>query len=145
MDNIEFRTPLSFEEYKKYNLFKWKILRKPIGKSINSLKDDFEDSSYHLIALKNNIIIACGRLHFNSYEEAQIRYMAVEKIFQGKGIGKQILRLLEARAIKENAVKIIINARDHVLNFYKKSGYKIVSKFDGSDTGIPHTTMEKKI
>ena len=145
MDNIEFRTPLSFEEYKKYNLFKWKILRKPIGKSINSLKDDFEDSSYHLIALKNNIIIACGRLHFNSYEEAQIRYMAVEKIFQGKGIGKQILRLLEARAIKENAVKIIINARDHVLNFYKKSGYKIVSKFDGSDTGIPHTIMEKKI
>ena len=71
--------------------------------------------------------------------------MAVEKIFQGKGIGKQILRLLEARAIKENAVKIIINARDHVLNFYKKSGYKIVSKFDGSDTGIPHTKMEKKI
>ena len=41
MDNIEFRTPLDVKEYKKYNLFKWKILRKPIGKSINSLKDDF--------------------------------------------------------------------------------------------------------
>ena len=39
MDNIEFRSPLNFKEYKKYNAFRWKILRKPIGKSINSLKE----------------------------------------------------------------------------------------------------------
>ena len=57
MDNIEFRSPLNFKEYKKYNAFRWKILRKPIGRSKNSLKDDFEDSSYHLIALKNLSLI----------------------------------------------------------------------------------------
>ena len=46
---------------------------------------------------------------------------------------------------KNNAKKIILNARDHAIDFYKVSGYKIVKKYYGSDTGIPHTTMEKNI
>ncbi len=41
--------------------------------------------------------------------------------------------------------KIILNARDHVLSFYKSSNYIAIGKYDGSDTGIPHTRMEKKI
>ena len=71
--------------------------------------------------------------------------MAVEENLQGKGIGKKILLLLEEKAKEMNAKKIILNARDYVIKFYEKSGYKIVKKYDGSDTGIPHTTMEKNI
>jgi len=71
--------------------------------------------------------------------------MAVEKDLQGNGIGKKILFLLEKKAQETNAKKIILNARDHVIRFYEKSGYKILKKFNGSDTGIPHTTMEKNI
>ena len=41
--------------------------------------------------------------------------------------------------------KIVLNARDHAIDFYKVSGYKIVKKYYGSDTDIPHTTMEKNI
>ena len=145
MNNILFKTPSSSEEIKNYDLFRWEILRKPIGKSIESLKDEYEDSSYHLIGVIDNKIIACGRLHFNSDNEAQIRYMAVEENLQGKGIGKKILLLLEEKAKEMNAKKIILNARDYVIKFYEKSGYKIVKKYDGSDTGIPHTTMEKNI
>ena len=38
MNDIEFRTPLNSKEFKEYDLFRWKILRKPIGKEIDSLK-----------------------------------------------------------------------------------------------------------
>ena len=145
MNDIKFRVPLNSKEFKEYDLFRWKILRKPIGKEIDSLKDQYEESSFHLIGIKDKIIIGCGRLHFNNKDEAQIRYMAVEESYQGKGIGKKILELLEKNAKKNNAKKIILNARDHVLSFYKSSNYTAIGKYDGSDTSIPHTRMVKKI
>ena len=143
MNNILFKTPSSSEEFKNYDLFRWEILRKPLGKSIESLKDEYEDSSYHLIGVIDNKIIACGRLHFNNAYEAQIRYMAIDENFQRKGIGVKIIELLEAEAKKKRINKIILNARNHVIEFYAKSWYKAVRKYEGSDTGIPHTTMEK--
>ena len=143
MNNILFKTPSNSEEFKNYDLFRWEILRKPIGKSIESLKDKYEDSSYHLIGVIDNKIIACGRLHFNNTYEAQIRYMAIDENFQRKGIGVKIIELLEAEAKKKRINKIVLNARNHVIEFYEKSGYKAVRKYEGSDTGIPHTTMEK--
>ena len=143
MNNILFKSPSSSEEFKEYDLFRWEILRKPLGKSIESLKDEYEDSSYHLIGVIDNKIIACGRLHFNSDNEAQIRYMAIDENFQRKGIGVKIIELLEAEAKKKQINKIVLNARNHVIKFYAKSGYRAVRKYEGSDTGIPHTTMEK--
>jgi N-acetylglutamate synthase-like GNAT family acetyltransferase len=143
MNNILFKTPSNSEEFKNYDLFRWEILRKPIGKSIESLKDEYEDSSYHLIGVIDNKIIACGRLHFNNAYEAQIRYMAIDEHYQRKGIGVKIIKLLEAEAKKKQINKIVLNARNHVIEFYKKSGYKALGKYEGSDTGIPHTTMEK--
>ena len=143
MNNIKYRTPLNSDEFEKYDLFRWRILRKPIGKSIDSLKDKYENSSYHLIGVSDNEVIACGRLHFNSDSEAQIRYMAIDEHYQRKGIGVKVIELLEAEAKKKQINKIVLNARNHVIEFYKKSGYKAVRKYEGSDTGIPHTTMEK--
>ena len=145
MSDIEYKIPSNSKEFQEYDYFRWKILRKPIGKSIESLKDEFEDLAFHLIGVKNNKIVSCGRLHFNNEDEAQIRYMAVEEGLQGNGLGKKILFLLEKKAQEKNAKKIILNARDHVIRFYEKSGYKILKKFNGSDTDIPHTTMEKNI
>ena len=145
MNEIIFKTPTNQKEFKEYDLFRWKILRKPIGKNISSLKDKFEKSAFHLIGIKEEEIVACGRLHFNNKDEAQVRYMAVAHNLQGIGIGKEVLRLLEKNAKKNNAKKIVLNARDHAIDFYKVSGYTIVKKYYGSDTDIPHTTMEKNI
>tara|TARA_B100000035_G_scaffold76145_1_gene63422 strand:- start:122 stop:574 length:453 start_codon:yes stop_codon:yes gene_type:complete len=145
MNEIIFKTPTNQKEFKEYDLFRWKILRKPIGKNISSLKDKFEKSAFHLIGIKEKEIVACGRLHFNNKDEAQVRYMAVAQNLQGIGIGKEVLRLLEKNAKKNKAKKIVLNARDHAIDFYKVSGYKIVKKYYGSDTDIPHTTMEKNI
>ena len=109
------------------------------------LKDKYEESAFHLIGVINKKIIACGRLHFNNRDEAQIRYMAVSENLQGTGIGKQILRLLEENARENNAKKIVLNARDHAIGFYETSGYKTTKIYNGSDTGIPHTSMRKNL
>ena len=145
MSKITFKTPENNKEFREYDLFRWEILRKPLGKDIASLKDEHEKSAFHLVGYRDQRIIACGRLHFNKTYEAQIRYMAVSKDLQGNGIGKQVLKLLEKNAIENNAKKIVLNARDHAIDFYRISGYESLKKYYGSDTGIPHTTMEKNI
>lgn len=145
MSEIEFRAPKNSNELKEYDLFRWTLLRKPIGKSIESLKDKYDSWAFHLIGIKQGKIVACGRLHFNNLNEAQIRYMAVDNSLQKQGIGKKILVLLEEKAKKKNAKKIILNARNHAVTFYKKSGYSVLGKYTGSDTEIPHTSMEKCI
>lgn len=121
------------------------MLREPIKKTIESLKDDYDESSFHIIGVINKKIIACGRLHFINETKAQIRYMAVDEKYRGKGIGSDILAILENHAIENNAKKIVLNARDHAIDFYAASKYKILKKYFGSDTGIPHTTMSKDI
>ena len=145
MNNLEFRVPKSEEEFNEYDLFRWRLLRKPIGKTIESLKDEYVDKSFHLIGVIDNQIVACGRLHFIDDSKAQIRYMAVDEKYQRKGLGKSILSLLESHAKKNNADKIILNARDHAIEFYAAAKYKILEKYHRSDTGIPHTTMTKDI
>ena len=71
--------------------------------------------------------------------------MAVDNAFRTKGIGKEVLKILEEYIKKNNAKKIILNARNDIIEFYKNSNYLIVEEYLGSDTGIPHTKMEKKI
>ena len=145
MNNLEFRVPKNEDEFNEYDLFRWRLLRKPIGKTIESIKDEYEDKSFHLIGVINNQIVACGRLHFIDDSKAQIRYMAVDEKYQRKGLGSSILSLLESHAKKNNADKVILNARDHAIKFYAAAKYKILKKYHGSDTGIPHTTMTKDI
>jgi len=145
MSKIHFKTPENDQELKEYDLFRWKILREPIGKSVESLKDHHEKNAFHLIGMMHNKIIACGRLHKNSSIEAQIRYMAVDKKYRGRGLGKKIVEHLEDYASRNQFKTIVLNARDHAIKFYQNSGYELVGPYNGSDTGIPHSKMIKKL
>ncbi len=145
MSKIQFKTPENDQEFKEYDLFRWKILREPIGKSVESLKDHHEKHAFHLIGILHNKIIACGRLHKNSSIEAQIRYMAVDKKYRGRGLGKKIVEHLEDYASRNQFKTIVLNARDHAIKFYQNSGYELVGPYNGSDTGIPHSKMIKKL
>ena len=145
MSKIQFRCPENESEFKEYDLFRWRMLREPIGKTIESLKDDYDEASFHIIGVINKKIIACGRLHFINETKAQIRYMAVDEKYQRKGLGSSILSLLENHAKKNNADKVILNARDHAIEFYTTAKDKIFEEYHGSDTGIPHKTMRKSL
>ena len=145
MSKIHFKTPENDQEFKEYDLFRWKILREPIGKSVESLKDHHEKHAFHLVGILQDKIIACGRLHKNPSIEAQIRYMAVDKKLRGQGLGKKIVEHLEDYASRNQFKMIVLNARDHAIKFYQNSGYELVGPYNGSDTGIPHSKMIKKL
>ena len=145
MSNYFIRPPKSKEEWKNYFIFRWELLRKPLGMSKESLEDDLEDSSYHLMGIDNeNNVIASGRVHFNDNNQAQIRYMAVKDSYKRKGIGSEIVTKLEDYASSKGAKKMVLNARENALSFYLSLGYSEKGPYQ-SDTGIPHSKMEKDL
>ena len=145
MSNYFIKPPKSKEEWQNYFNFRWELLRKPLGMSKESLKDDREDSSYHLMGINDeNDVIASGRVHFNNKKEAQIRYMAVKDSYKRRGIGSEIVIKLEDYASSKGAIRMVLNARENALSFYLSLGYIEKGPYQ-SDTGIPHSKMEKNL
>ncbi len=142
---MEVRPPKTVGEFKAYYELRWRLLRKPWNQPKGSEKDEKEDEAFHIIAKEKGKVIGVGRLHFNSEEEAQVRFMAVEREYQGKGIGRRILRRLEERAKENGAKRITLNARKNALEFYKKNDYNIVEKGHTLFGSIEHYKMEKTL
>ena len=58
----------------------------------------------------------------------QIRAMATDETFQGKGMGMQLLKAAEKKAFGLGANYVWANARSSAIGFYKKAGYLIDDK-----------------
>ena len=145
VDNFEIRSPASKKEWETYDSFRWEVLRKPLKMSHIPLKDNLEEVSIHLMGVTSEgKVLACGRLHLNTSEEAQIRYMGVSEDLRRSGIGSKMINKLEEEAINQGANQIMLNARENAVAFYKSLGYFEVGPYE-SDIQIPHTRMEKKI
>ena len=145
MSNYFIKPPESKKEWQNYFIFRWELLRKPLGMSKESLEDDIEDSSYHLMGINDeNDVIASGRVHFNNKKEAQIRFMAVKDSYKRKGRGSEIVIRLEDYATSKGAERMVLNARENALSFYLSLGYIEKGPYQ-SDTGIPHSKMEKNL
>ncbi len=116
--------PSSEEDLTKYFEFRWEMLRKPWDYPIGSEKDEYEQVSQHrMIRDKSGNVIAIGRVHMNTVEEAQIRHIAVKKSFQGKGLAKMLLSSLETVARAEGAVRIVTNSRELSTPFFSSCGF----------------------
>ena len=143
--NFILKSPSSYREWREYFLFRYKILRKPIGLHRSTIRDKIEKISYHVMATNNKgKIIGVGRLHFVNIKESQIRYMAVDKNFRKKGVGNAIVHKLEIHSLNNYRNKIILNARENAVIFYSKLGYVNLGKIDvGID--IKHFQMKKNL
>ena len=87
--------PSTTKEYQRYYELRWKILRAPWNQPRGSEQDDLEQSSSHLMVIDSNqVVMGVGRLQFNTIQEAQIRYMAIDIKQQRKGIGTLLLHAL---------------------------------------------------
>ena len=139
------KSPKTKEEFFKYYDLRWRILRAPWNQPKGSEQDELEGQSIHVMVVENDEVIGIGRAHFNSDEVAQLRYMAVNEDWQGKGIGKFILDELEKRVIKKGVKRIILHARDNAVKFYEKHGYNVVKESHTLFGVITHFLMEKLI
>ncbi len=139
--------PSTPEQLVTYYDLRWRILRKPWDQPQGSERDDLDDKAYKLMFQSpDGQAVAVGRLHFNSPEEAQVRYMAVDPAWDRSGLGSRILQGLEAEARKGGAQRVILNSRDKAIGFYEKHGYAISGEAGGLFAGrVQHVRMSKTL
>jgi GNAT superfamily N-acetyltransferase len=71
--------------------------------------------------------------------------MAVNEAFQGKGVGKALIKFLENRAVTMGIGTIILQARENAVNFYLSQGYSVVEKTFLLYDSIQHYLMQKNL
>ena len=141
---IQIRQAETDAEFAQYYDLRWRILRAPWQQPADSEKDDIEASCHHVIAVSDDgDIVGVGRLQFNSDDEAQIRYMAVEPAYEGRGIGRQIVTALESFTFQNERRKIVLDAREPAVGFYQRLGYEVTEKSYLLFDCIQHYRMEK--
>jgi membrane protease YdiL (CAAX protease family)/ribosomal protein S18 acetylase RimI-like enzyme len=139
-------SPETSEEFEEYYDLRWRILREPWGQPRGSERDDLDPTSDHVTARDDaGRLVGVGRLHFNSEEEAQIRYMATEEDARGTGVGRAVVERLEAIARERGARRIFLNAREIAVGFYERLGYRVTGEGPTVFGVIKHSRMEKDL
>lgn len=116
--------PVTDDELASYFHFRWQWLREQWGYPEGSEKDEYETVSEHRIVKSGSgQIVACGRVHLNTSEEAQIRHIAVDEAYRFKGVGQIILSALEQVARDLGAERAVTNSRESSMSFFSACGF----------------------
>lgn len=139
-------TPKSEAELDAYYHFRWENLRQPWNYPLGSEKDEYEQVSEHrMITNGRGDIVACGRVHLNTAEEAQIRHIAVHPDQQRKGLGQMMLAALESVARDLGADRAVTNSREISMDFFSACGFE-VEREAASELGmLKRQQMVKKL
>jgi N-acetylglutamate synthase-like GNAT family acetyltransferase len=137
------KEPETFMDFQAYYQLRWQLLRKPWGQTLGSERDELEDDAWHRMCLFENDVIGVGRLHLQTAKQGQIRYMAVDEVFQGKGVGSMLLTSLQEQALQLGIEKIVLNSRESAVGFYETHGFKCLAPSHCLYGQIQHYEMEK--
>ncbi len=109
--------------------------------------DNMETACFHIMAVdEEKNVIGVARLQNNTAAEFQIRYMAVSEKIERQGVGSALMHAMEQHTrTSSSAKKIILDAREPVVGFYEKLGYKIKDRSYLLFGEIQHYRMEKTL
>ena len=122
MIDIEFGS----SRYNELVELRYKILLQPLGlKFLDSFRP--EEARYlHIgcVEMLDNKLV--GGLMLAPVDDSTIRLMqvAVDTIYQGEGIGRELVKYAEKRAKEAGYNKIVMHAMLFVVDFYEKMGYR---------------------
>ena len=122
------RRPNSQEEWDLYFNLRYEVLRAPWNQPRGSERNEGDATAEHFAFFEDDEIIGVGRLDFTENLGSQIRFMAVDIRFQGRGIGRQLMQHMEEIARNKGCKETILHAREIALPFYEKLGYDITEK-----------------
>ena len=143
LHNIEIITPKTKIEIEAYYQIRFDELRKPWNQPVGTEKDNLEDECVHRMIKINNIFAGVARLQYNNHRQAQIRYMAIKKKYQGQGLGRILVLDLEKIAKKNEISEIILQSRELAIKFYENLNYKVQKKTHLLFNDIQHFLMKK--
>ncbi|MCH2225556.1 MAG: GNAT family N-acetyltransferase [Crocinitomicaceae bacterium] len=142
--SIEIRSPKTESEWNTYYSMRYEILRKPLNQPLGSERNDGDIEGIHFALYDNQVLRAIARLDQAEIGISQVRFVAVDTSLQGKGYGRKIMHAVEQHSRKSGNTKIILQARDNALAFYKKLDYQLIKKTHLLFGIVQHYLMEKE-
>ena len=76
---------------------------------------------------------------------AKLQRVAIAQKYRGQGLGRELMAVVEEKALEEHFSQIILGAQEHVTGFYEALGYQNMDTPKYMDAGIMHIDMEKSI
>jgi N-acetylglutamate synthase-like GNAT family acetyltransferase len=138
--------PASAEEFETYYLLRHQTLREPWGQPKGSERVEDDATAVHAMLVNDNgEAFGVCRLHLNSPQEGQLRFMGILAEQQGKGLGHQLLSYMDERARGLGATTMVLHAREKAVNFYRRNGYHIVEESYLLFGSIQHYKMAKQL
>jgi GNAT superfamily N-acetyltransferase len=137
------RRPNSPEEWDSYFNLRYEVLRAPWNQPRGSERNEGDASAEQFAFFENEQIIGVGRLDFTENLGSQIRFMAVDDRYQGKGIGRLLMEHMEEIVRNKGCKETILHAREIALPFYEKLGYRSIEKSHLLFGEIQHYLMNK--
>ncbi|UTR12762.1 GNAT family N-acetyltransferase [Evansella sp. LMS18] len=113
------------------------------------LEDEFDEfdalssECAHVLVYYDNEPAGTGRIR--TVEGAgKLERICILKHYRSFGLGKEIVRGLEAIAVEKELSKVKLHGQTHAEGFYQKLGYETASDPFMED-GIPHILMVKEL
>jgi hypothetical protein len=123
---------------------RYKVLREPLGLDYTEEDITLESGNDHFVMMDGAKVIAYCQMKDLGEGISKMRQVAVDRDYQGKSIGKEMVSYVEAWASLEGFKMIELHARDTAVPFYLKANY-IISKEPFEEVGIPHRYMSKRL
>jgi predicted GNAT family N-acyltransferase len=106
--------------------------------------DGEDDEAFHVVVTDraDGTPVATARLR--EADDVKVERVAVRAAYRGRGLGRRVMGLVEARARTAGHDEVVLHAQTHVEGFYRALGYETTSKpFEEAD--IPHVEMRKPL
>jgi ribosomal protein S18 acetylase RimI-like enzyme len=132
------------KEYKQMVDLRQQVLRKPLGLEFTKEELEQEKNDVLIAAYEDDRMLGCCILTEVEPDKVRLRQMAVISGLQGKGIGRVLMQFAENIARDRGYKKLTMHARNAVIGFYEKLGYKVMGE-EFQEVTIPHYVMEKAL
>jgi predicted N-acetyltransferase YhbS len=123
---------------------RWRVLRAPLGHSLEATRFPFEAESLHLVALDEGEVVGCVLFHPEGRDTGRLFQMAVAPSHQKQGLGQKLVRALETEVVRLGFRTVTLHAREDAVGFYARLGYETVGP-PFTEVGIPHQTMRRTL
>jgi ribosomal protein S18 acetylase RimI-like enzyme len=139
-------SPETAADFAAYYALRYAVLRAPWDQPPGSERAPDDDQATHALLLgPDHQALGVCRLHLQTPQEAQVRFMAIHPDHQGQGLGRQLLDYMEQQARQQGASYVSLQAREQAVPFYESCGYTVQEKTYLLFGQIQHYRMEKEL
>jgi GNAT superfamily N-acetyltransferase len=130
--------------YEQEMELRFQVLREPLGHTRAHVPFPFERESLHLVACAAGRVLGCVLFHPEHARGGRLFQMAVAPEYQRHGMGRALVKALEAELSRRGLEEIHLHARAPVVPFYERLGYTAYGA-PFVEVGVEHVHMRRSM